>query len=184
MRCNAAAAPATVSGERPVTTPLGPHPGKADGPRDIREPGDLPSREQPAEPGGVPRRGSALVSEARSTPARLHHLPRRPRARRGRDPGGAAPARRRSPPCSTTRPPLELRAVSCLASCERGCAAAISAPGKWSYLLGGLSGAVAADLLTYGAAYAASRTGTVMPSKRPASLAKAVLGRFPTQELA
>lgn len=79
-------------------------------------------------------------------------------------------------------PPVALRAVSCLASCERGCAAAISAPGKWGYLLGGLSGGIAPDLLTYGVAYAASRTGTVMPSKRPPSLANAVLGRFPTQE--
>lgn len=79
--------------------------------------------------------------------------------------------------------PVALRPVVCLASCERGCAAAISAPGKWSYLLGGLSAGDAADLLTYGAAYAMSRTGTVLPSKRPASLARAILGRFPAQEI-
>lgn len=79
--------------------------------------------------------------------------------------------------------PVRIHSVSCLASCERGCAAAISAPGKWGYLLGNLSERLAADLLTYGAAYAASRTGTVMPSKRPASLAQSVLGRFPAQEL-
>jgi predicted metal-binding protein len=79
--------------------------------------------------------------------------------------------------------PVAVHSVSCLASCERGCAAAISAPGKWGYLLGGLSAGVAADLLTYGAAYAASKTGTVMPSRRPPSLAAAVLGRFPAQEL-
>ena len=79
--------------------------------------------------------------------------------------------------------PVAVQAVACLASCERGCAAAISAPGKWGYLLGGLSDAVAGDLLIYGAAYAASRTGTVMPSKRPVSLASSVLGRFPAQEL-
>ena len=75
--------------------------------------------------------------------------------------------------------PVALQPVVCLASCERGCTAAISAPGKWSYLLGGLTAENAADLLTYGAAYAASRTGTVLPSKRPASLARAILGRFP-----
>ena len=75
--------------------------------------------------------------------------------------------------------PVALQPVACLASCERGCTAAISAPGKWSYLLGGLTEENAADLLTYGAAYAASRTGTVLPSKRPASLARAILGRFP-----
>jgi predicted metal-binding protein len=77
---------------------------------------------------------------------------------------------------------VTVHAVSCLASCERGCAATISEPGKWGYLLGGLSAEIASDLLTYGAAYAASRTGTVMPSKRPASLAAAVLGRFPVLE--
>ena len=78
---------------------------------------------------------------------------------------------------------VALHPVTCLASCERGCTAAISAPGKWSYLLGGLSAADAADLLTYGAAYAASRTGTVLPSKRPASLARAIVGRFPAQDV-
>ena len=79
--------------------------------------------------------------------------------------------------------PVTLRTVACLANCDRGCSAAITAPGKWSYLLGGLSDAVAADLLTYGAAYAASRNGTVMPSKRPASLASAVIGRLPGQDM-
>jgi predicted metal-binding protein len=79
--------------------------------------------------------------------------------------------------------PVAIHAVACLASCDHGCAAAISAPGKWGYLLGGLSAPMAADLLTYGAAYAASRTGAVMPSKRPASLASVVRGRFPALEL-
>ncbi|MGI4951108.1 MAG: DUF1636 family protein [Janthinobacterium lividum] len=74
---------------------------------------------------------------------------------------------------------LELRPVTCLSSCGDGCAAAISQPGKWSYLLGRLDTSLAADLLTYAAAYAAHRTGTVLPSKRPPSLARIVLGRLP-----
>ncbi len=74
---------------------------------------------------------------------------------------------------------LELRAVTCLSSCGDGCAAAISQPGKWSYLLGRLDTSLAADLLTYAATYAAHRTGTVLPSKRPPSLARMVLGRLP-----
>ena len=74
---------------------------------------------------------------------------------------------------------VELRAVTCLSSCDNGCAAAISQPGKWSYLLGRLDTSLAADLLTYAAAYAAHRTGTVLPSKRPASLSRMVLGRLP-----
>ena len=76
-------------------------------------------------------------------------------------------------------PTVDLREVACLSSCDHGCAAAISAPGKWTYLLGRLDPALAPDLLAYAAAYAASRTGTVLPSKRPASLARTVLGRVP-----
>lgn len=70
--------------------------------------------------------------------------------------------------------------ATCLASCDNGCAAAISAPGKWTYLLGGLSEALAPDLLIYARAYAEAKTGGVMPSKRPASLALMVRGRTPS----
>jgi predicted metal-binding protein len=75
---------------------------------------------------------------------------------------------------------LEVREVACLASCDHGCAAAISMPGKWSYLLGRLGEAKAADVLTYARTYRASKTGLVLPSKRPASLHDAVLGRMPS----
>ncbi len=76
-------------------------------------------------------------------------------------------------------PIVRLRGVKCLSSCDHGCAAAISFPGKWSYLLGQLDTPLAADLLLYAEAYARSATGTVLPSKRPASLARMVLGRLP-----
>jgi predicted metal-binding protein len=76
-----------------------------------------------------------------------------------------------------------LAAVVCLANCARGCSAAISAAGKWTYLLGGLAPAQADDLLAYAALYAASATGTVLPSRRPASLGRAVLARIPAPEL-
>lgn len=75
---------------------------------------------------------------------------------------------------------LEIRGVSCLASCERGCAAVISMPGKWSYLLGRLGEPKAVDFLAYARTYRASKTGVVLPSKRPASLHDAVLGRIPS----
>ena len=73
-----------------------------------------------------------------------------------------------------------LHGVECLAVCRQGCAAAIAQPGKWSYLLGRLTPDKAADLVEFCAGYQASRTGTVMPSRRPASLADMVLGRIPT----
>jgi predicted metal-binding protein len=75
---------------------------------------------------------------------------------------------------------VELREVTCLSSCDHGCAAAISMPGKWTYLLGRLDPSLATDLLDYAATYAAHPTGTVLPSKRPASLAKMILGRVPS----
>jgi predicted metal-binding protein len=79
-----------------------------------------------------------------------------------------------------SRTEIELHRVSCLASCAHGCAAVVSQPGKWSYLLGGLNAALATDLVTYLRAYRASKTGVLMPSKRPSSLAEAVLARIPS----
>jgi predicted metal-binding protein len=78
--------------------------------------------------------------------------------------------------------PVDLRSVSCLANCDRGCSGAIAMPGKWTYLLGLLAPEHAADLITYGAAYAASANGTVLPSRRPASLQHAIMGRVPPME--
>ena len=74
---------------------------------------------------------------------------------------------------------IELREVACLSSCDAGCAAAISMPGKWSYLLGRLSPALTGDLLDYARLYALHPTGTVLPSKRAPSLDGMVLGRLP-----
>ncbi len=74
---------------------------------------------------------------------------------------------------------VELREVSCLSVCNDGCAAAISMPGKWTYLLGRLSPDLAGDLLAYAKLYTAHATGTVLPSKRAPSLARMVMGRLP-----
>jgi predicted metal-binding protein len=77
--------------------------------------------------------------------------------------------------------PVDLLPALCFANCERGLTAGISAAGKWSYLLGELGSEHAADLLTYARAYAAAKTGVVLPSGRPASLQKNVIARFPAQ---
>ena len=74
---------------------------------------------------------------------------------------------------------VEIREVSCLSVCNEGCAAAISMPGKWTYLLGRLRPELAGDLLAYARLYAAHPTGTILPSKRAASLASMVMGRLP-----
>ena len=154
--------------------------GKAGDEASIRKPGDLPSRVNREAGRGAPGEGW-LVSE------RVPHLHICVTCRAGREleEGEVPPGQRLHDAVIALLgqgAPVRVQAVQCLASCERGCAAAISAPGKWGYLLGFLSDALAPDLLTYGGAYAASRTGTVMPSKRPASLARSVLGRFPALE--
>nr|WP_321984253.1 DUF1636 domain-containing protein [uncultured Lichenicoccus sp.] len=74
---------------------------------------------------------------------------------------------------------IRVREAKCLANCAGGCSAAIAMPGKWSYLLGGLDLENASDLLDFAAIYAASMTGVVMPSRRPAALANMVHGRIP-----
>src|SRR5580693_3980910 len=61
--------------------------------------------------------------------------------------------------CTGEDPAVDLMPVECLSLCDHGCSAAISAAGKWSYLLGGLGVGVADDILAYARAYAASRTG-------------------------
>ncbi|MFT8731538.1 MAG: DUF1636 domain-containing protein [Acetobacter fabarum] len=76
-------------------------------------------------------------------------------------------------------PSATLRPVACLAACDRGCTAAIAMPERWTWLLGHLGPEKAEDILAYARLYAASAKGTVMPSRRPATLADMVLGRVP-----
>lgn len=75
--------------------------------------------------------------------------------------------------------PVTLQAVVCLGNCAQGCSAAVSQPGKWSYLLGHMTPDHAADLVAYGAAFAASENGTVWRSGRALSLRDAIVARIP-----
>ncbi len=78
--------------------------------------------------------------------------------------------------------PFALKPVTCLARCGEGCSAAATARGKWGYLLGRLSPDHADDLIAYARLYAAAATGTVMPSRRAASLKDVIIGRIPNLE--
>ncbi len=80
--------------------------------------------------------------------------------------------------------PVELRQVACLASCERGCTAAIMTPGQFGYLLGDLSAEIAADVLDYARRYPTARNGFVLRSQRAASLTHSILGRMPAFDMA
>ena len=73
--------------------------------------------------------------------------------------------------------------VVCLANCEQGCSAAVSAPGKWSYVLGYLTPGSAPDVLAYAAAYAQSKKGVVLRAERAESLRHALVARIPSLSL-
>jgi predicted metal-binding protein len=72
--------------------------------------------------------------------------------------------------------------VECLSACSQGCAVALSAPGKWSYVYGRLSEADATDVLAGAAAYAATEDGIVPWRSRPMIFRKQSLARIPPLE--
>jgi predicted metal-binding protein len=74
---------------------------------------------------------------------------------------------------------IRINPVNCMANCEQGCSVALSAPGKWTYLTGYLKAELAEDLVTYAVTYGASKSGVVMPSKRPDSLREVIVARVP-----
>ena len=69
--------------------------------------------------------------------------------------------------------------VECLSACNSGSAIALSGPGRWSYVYGGMSDADAAEILTGAAAYAAADDGIVPWRDRIAIFRKRSLARIP-----
>ena len=72
--------------------------------------------------------------------------------------------------------------VECLSACSQGCAVALSAPGKWSYVYGRLTPADAAEVLAGAAAYAEAPDGIVPWRSRPVIFRKQSLARIPPLE--
>lgn len=99
-------------------------------------------------------------------------------------PGGEPPGQRLHDAVARLADRVTVRPVVCLASCDRGCTASIGQPGKWSYLVGDLRPDIAADLLAYADAYAASANGAVLRAGRPESLRHAIIARLPAPEFA
>ncbi|PTX42799.1 uncharacterized protein DUF1636 [Gemmobacter caeni] len=69
--------------------------------------------------------------------------------------------------------------VECLSACSQGCAVALSAPGRWSYVYGRMTEADAPDILAGAARYAAAPDGLVPWRDRPAIFRKQSLARIP-----
>ncbi len=79
------------------------------------------------------------------------------------------------PPEGVTLVPVE-----CLSACANGCAVALSAPGKWSYVYGNLDPVLHAPAIAEGAVlYAASADGIVPWRTRPEVFRKQSIARIP-----
>jgi predicted metal-binding protein len=76
-------------------------------------------------------------------------------------------------------PGVTIVPVECLSACNQGCAVALSAPGRWSYVYGRLSEAHAGDVVVGTAAYAAAPDGIVPWRTRPEIFRKQSLARIP-----
>ncbi len=83
-----------------------------------------------------------------------------------------------APPEGVTLVPIE-----CLSACSNGCAVALSAPGKWSYVYGNLDPDLHAAAILEGASlYAASPDGIVPWRARPEIFRKQSIARIPPME--
>jgi predicted metal-binding protein len=77
---------------------------------------------------------------------------------------------------------VRVQGVECLSACNNGCAVALSAPGRWTYVYGRLTLADIPDILSGAAAYAASPDGIVPWRERPQIFRKQSLARIPPLE--
>jgi len=78
---------------------------------------------------------------------------------------------------------VTLSAVECLSACKTGCAVALCAPGKWSYVYGHLDPLQDAPAILAGAGlYAASTDGLVAWRARPEIFRKQCIARIPPLE--
>lgn len=75
---------------------------------------------------------------------------------------------------------IVMEPVDCLAVCKRPCTVALTAKGKWTYVIGDLAGdAHADDVAAATLAYASSRNGMIPWRERPQSFRKGVVARIP-----
>jgi predicted metal-binding protein len=72
-----------------------------------------------------------------------------------------------------------VKAIACLSACGRSCAASVAAPGKFAYVIGGLTPNDAEDLASFAIAHAAAPDGVPPWRARPEKIRKNTLARVP-----
>jgi predicted metal-binding protein len=74
---------------------------------------------------------------------------------------------------------FSVQPVECLSACNTGCAVALSAPGRWSYVYGHMTAEDAPEILRGAALYAQAPDGLVVWRDRPVIFRKRALARIP-----
>jgi len=75
---------------------------------------------------------------------------------------------------------LEIVPVECLSNCTRSCTAAVTAPGKWTYVVGHLDpDQNADDMLAFARLHQASTEGLTVWRDRPVHIRKNTIARVP-----
>jgi predicted metal-binding protein len=75
---------------------------------------------------------------------------------------------------------LEIVPVECLSNCQRSCTAAITAPGKWTYVIGHLDpDCHVDDILQFAHQHQAHSDGLPIWRERPAHIRKNTIARVP-----
>ncbi len=80
--------------------------------------------------------------------------------------------------------PVRLHIAECFSVCKKACTVCVSAPNKWSYVIGDLDADQAVDdLLTYAERYANSQDGRVPVAERPPAVVGKFIARVPAQKI-
>lgn len=96
------------------------------------------------------------------------------------NPGGAMLAALRAADPSGSGCDLRIRAVQCLSACKRPCTAALTSPGRYTYVFGDLDPARDAEaLLDCVRTYAAQEHGYMLWRERPEALRRGIVSRIP-----
>jgi predicted metal-binding protein len=75
---------------------------------------------------------------------------------------------------------LAIEPVECLSNCNRSCTVAVTAPGKWTYVLGALDPDLHADdVLTFARLHRAHEAGLPAWRERPEYIRKNTISRVP-----
>jgi predicted metal-binding protein len=80
---------------------------------------------------------------------------------------------------------LEVVPVECLSNCSRSCSAAVSAPGKWTYVVGHLDpDRHVDDILQFARQHRAHDDGLPVWRERPEHVRKNTIARVPPMKIA